>query len=88
MTKGRAIPDRDRFRILAKDSRVIPVTRRLLADGDTPIALYRKLAAERPGVPEEELEGAAGHACLDVLDAGVGGVFAGFGVVVVDVRGP
>ncbi|MEE1930473.1 anthranilate synthase component I [Streptomyces sp. TRM 70351] len=42
-------PDLDAFRTLAKDRRVIPVTRRLLADGDTPIALYRKLAAERPG---------------------------------------
>ncbi len=42
-------PDLDRFRALAKERRVIPVTRRLLADGDTPIALYRKLAAERPG---------------------------------------
>ncbi|MGW7515682.1 anthranilate synthase component I [Streptomyces sp. NPDC054796] len=42
-------PDLDTFRTLAKDRRVIPVTRRLLADGDTPIALYRKLAAERPG---------------------------------------
>ncbi|MFD5321522.1 anthranilate synthase component I [Streptomyces sp. NPDC127098] len=41
--------DLDRFRVLAKDRRVIPVTRRLLADGDTPIALYRKLAGERPG---------------------------------------
>ncbi|MFI7273509.1 anthranilate synthase component I [Streptomyces sp. NPDC049879] len=41
--------DLDRFRVLAKERRVIPVTRRLLADGDTPIALYRKLAAERPG---------------------------------------
>ncbi|MGP3977467.1 anthranilate synthase component I [Streptomyces sp. 8N114] len=42
-------PDLATFRTLAKDRRVIPVTRRLLADGDTPIALYRKLAAERPG---------------------------------------
>ncbi|RKN04323.1 anthranilate synthase component I [Streptomyces radicis] len=42
-------PDLERFRTLAKERRVIPVTRRLLADGDTPIALYRKLAAERPG---------------------------------------
>lgn len=41
--------DLDRFRVLAKDRRVIPVTRRLLADGDTPIALYRKLAGDRPG---------------------------------------
>ncbi|MER6912903.1 anthranilate synthase component I [Streptomyces sp. NPDC000594] len=37
------------FRKLAADRRVIPVSRRLLADGDTPVALYRKLAAERPG---------------------------------------
>ncbi|UNS96502.1 anthranilate synthase component I [Streptomyces tubbatahanensis] len=42
-------PDLETFRRLAKDRRVIPVTRRVLADGDTPIALYRKLAAERPG---------------------------------------
>ncbi|GAA4667741.1 anthranilate synthase component I [Streptomyces chumphonensis] len=44
-----ASPDLDTFRTLAKDRRVIPVVRRLLADADTPIALYRKLAAERPG---------------------------------------
>ncbi|MQY15846.1 Anthranilate synthase component 1 [Streptomyces sp. RB5] len=42
-------PDLDTFRTLAKDRRVIPVVRRLLADGDTPVGLYRKLAAERPG---------------------------------------
>ncbi|MFC4332270.1 anthranilate synthase component I [Streptomyces andamanensis] len=41
--------DLDTFRKLAGDRRVIPVTRKLLADGDTPVALYRKLAAERPG---------------------------------------
>ncbi|GAA1224728.1 anthranilate synthase component I [Kitasatospora nipponensis] len=41
--------DRDVFRKLAADTRVIPVTRRLLADGLTPIGLYRSLAAERPG---------------------------------------
>ncbi|MFE7315012.1 anthranilate synthase component I [Streptomyces sp. NPDC057555] len=48
-TTGTAAPDLDSFRTLAKDRRVIPVTRRLLADGDTPVGLYRKLAAERPG---------------------------------------
>ncbi|MGW1377623.1 anthranilate synthase component I [Streptomyces sp. NPDC002446] len=48
-TTGTANPDLDTFRALAKDRRVIPVTRRLLADGDTPVGLYRKLAAERPG---------------------------------------
>src|SRR4051812_47527374 len=40
--------DLDTFRKLAVDRRVIPVVRRLLADGDTPVGLYRKLAAERP----------------------------------------
>lgn len=41
--------DLETFRKLATDRRVIPVSRKLLADGDTPVALYRKLAAERPG---------------------------------------
>ncbi|MDH6127162.1 anthranilate synthase component I [Kitasatospora sp. GP82] len=41
--------DLELFRKLAVDTRVIPVTRRLLADGLTPIGLYRSLAAERPG---------------------------------------
>src|SRR5690606_19189697 len=46
---GSAVMDLETFRKLATDRRVIPVTRKLLADGDTPVALYRKLAAERPG---------------------------------------
>jgi anthranilate synthase component 1 len=37
------------FRKLAADRRVIPVSRRLLADGDTPVGLYRKLAGGRVG---------------------------------------
>ncbi|WP_189218476.1 MULTISPECIES: anthranilate synthase component I [Streptomyces] len=41
--------DLETFRKLAGDRRVIPVVRKLLADGDTPVGLYRKLAAERPG---------------------------------------
>ena len=41
--------DLETFRKLAADRRVIPVSRRLLADGDTPVGLYRKLAAERAG---------------------------------------
>ncbi|MFD7628477.1 anthranilate synthase component I [Streptomyces sp. NPDC059851] len=41
--------DLEQFRKLASDRRVIPVSRKLLADGDTPVGLYRKLAAERPG---------------------------------------
>src|SRR5690606_15466428 len=42
-------PDLDAFRVLAKERRVIPVVRRLLADGETPVGVYRKLAADRPG---------------------------------------
>ena len=46
---GATSPDVYTFRELAKDRRVIPVVRRLLADGETPIGLYRKLAGERAG---------------------------------------
>jgi anthranilate synthase component 1 len=49
MTRGTVTPDLDTFRKLAMDRRVIPVSRRLLADGDTPVGLYRKLAGERAG---------------------------------------
>ncbi|WTW94379.1 anthranilate synthase component I [Streptomycetaceae bacterium NBC_01309] len=49
MTTGTVTPDLDAFRDLARELRVVPVTRRFLADGDTPVGLYRKLAAERPG---------------------------------------
>ena len=42
-------PDLATFTELARTRRVIPVVRRLLADGETPVGLYRKLAAERPG---------------------------------------
>ena len=49
MTTGATTPDLSAFRALADTRRVIPVTRRFLADGETPVGLYRKLAAERPG---------------------------------------
>jgi len=49
MTTGAITPDLATFRDLARDRRVIPVHRRLLADGETPVGLYRKLAGERPG---------------------------------------
>ena len=42
-------PDLAAFAELARGRRVIPVVRRLLADGETPVGLYRKLAAGRPG---------------------------------------
>ena len=46
---GRIAPGISTFRDLAASRRVIPVCRRLLADGLTPISVYRSLAAERPG---------------------------------------
>nr|WP_268987086.1 anthranilate synthase component I [Streptomyces hygroscopicus] len=49
MTQDAVTMDLETFRKLAADRRVIPVSRKLLADGDTPVGLYRKLAAERPG---------------------------------------
>ncbi|HEY3262499.1 MAG TPA: anthranilate synthase component I [Pseudonocardiaceae bacterium] len=46
---GRIAPTRDEFRRLAADRRVIPVVRRLLADGETPLGVYRKLADNQAG---------------------------------------
>jgi anthranilate synthase component 1 len=46
---GRIWPELPEFRERARDRRVIPVVRRLLADAETPIGLYRKLAQDRPG---------------------------------------
>ncbi len=46
---GEIRPSREEFRELAKDRRIIPVTRRLLADALTPVGLYATLAADRPG---------------------------------------
>ena len=46
---GGVWPDLDTFRELARDRRVIPVVRRLLADAETPLGLYRKLAGGEPG---------------------------------------
>jgi anthranilate synthase component I len=46
---GAATPDLETFRDLALTRRVIPVVRRLLADGQTPIGLYQTLAQGRPG---------------------------------------
>jgi len=37
------------FRALAAEHRVVPVTRKVLADSETPLSAYRKLAANRPG---------------------------------------
>ncbi|WP_407941417.1 anthranilate synthase component I [Metallococcus carri] len=46
---GRTWPSASLFAELALDRRVIPVVRRLLADAETPLGVYRKLAADRPG---------------------------------------
>ena len=46
---GSATPDLETFRRLAQNRRVIPVVRRLLADGQTPVGLYRALCGERAG---------------------------------------
>ena len=44
MTTGVVTPDERTFHELARTQRVVPVTRRLLADGETPVGVYRKLA--------------------------------------------
>jgi anthranilate synthase component 1 len=46
---GAVTPTREEFRALAVDRRVIPVVRRLLADDETPLGVYRKLAGSRSG---------------------------------------
>jgi anthranilate synthase component 1 len=42
-------PPLDTFAELARNRRVIPVVRRLLADAETPVGVYRKLAKDAPG---------------------------------------
>ncbi len=44
-----AAPDLAEFRRLARHRRVIPVVRRLLADAETPVGIYQKLAQGGPG---------------------------------------
>ncbi len=46
---GRTWPRLAEFRELARDRRVIPVVRRLLADAETPVGVYRKLAKNAAG---------------------------------------
>ncbi|MEO8330085.1 MAG: anthranilate synthase component I, partial [Candidatus Nanopelagicales bacterium] len=49
MTSGNSSPDLSEFQALAQSRRVIPVTRRLMADAETPVGLYRKLAKNSAG---------------------------------------
>src|SRR5215213_11835509 len=44
MTTGVVSPDLSTFKAQAARSRVVPVVRRLLADAETPVGVYRKLA--------------------------------------------
>src|SRR4051812_1520899 len=46
---GSVRPSREEFGHLGSEYRVVPVTRRLLADGETPVGVYRKLAGNRAG---------------------------------------
>ncbi len=47
--QGDLTTTREQFRLLAAAHRVVPVTRKVLADSETPLSAYRKLAAGRPG---------------------------------------
>ncbi|MDT7570518.1 MAG: anthranilate synthase component [Actinomycetota bacterium] len=47
MRLGQTTPSREEFERL--DAPLRPVTRRLLADSETPVGVYRKLAGNRPG---------------------------------------
>ena len=49
MRLGATAPDREEFTALRQSSPVVAVQRRLLADGETPVGIYRKLAGGRPG---------------------------------------
>ncbi|GIJ52026.1 anthranilate synthase component I [Virgisporangium aliadipatigenens] len=63
MTTGAVSPDEKTFQRLARTRRVVPVVRRLLADGETPVGVYRKLAGG-PGtfLLESAEQGSAGAA--------------------------
>ena len=45
----RSTTTREQFVDLARDHRVVPVTRKVVADSETPLSAYRKLAGDRPG---------------------------------------
>ena len=49
LAPGHTWPGLDAFTVLARDRRVVPVVRRLIADGETPLGVYRKLADGAPG---------------------------------------
>ncbi|AEI09194.1 anthranilate synthase component I [Corynebacterium resistens DSM 45100] len=49
MNTSTHVTSREEFHTLAKSHRVVPVARKILADQDTALTVYRKLAADRPG---------------------------------------
>ncbi|WP_188490199.1 anthranilate synthase component I [Williamsia phyllosphaerae] len=49
MSTHPATTSREVFLELARDHRVVPVTRKVLADSETPLSAYRKLAGDRDG---------------------------------------
>jgi anthranilate synthase component 1 len=62
MTNGAVAPDEATFIELAGRRRVVPVTRRLLADGETPVGVYTKLAGGPGTFLLESAEQGAGSA--------------------------
>ncbi|MFI5933461.1 anthranilate synthase component I [Actinoplanes sp. NPDC051494] len=62
MTSGTVVPDEAGFLSQAARRRVVPVTRRLLADGETPVGVYRKLAGGPGTFLLESAEQGAGSA--------------------------
>ncbi len=62
MTDGTVSPDAATFADLAARWRVVPVTRRLLADAETPVGVYRKLAGGPGTFLLESAEQGAGSA--------------------------
>ncbi|MEV4708245.1 anthranilate synthase component I [Actinoplanes sp. NPDC049316] len=62
MTSGAVAPEEEAFLAQAARRRVVPVTRRLLADGETPIGVYRKLAGGPGTFLLESAEQGAGSA--------------------------
>jgi anthranilate synthase component 1 len=80
VSSGAVSPSIEEFRVLARDRRVIPVVRRLMADAETPVGLYRKLAGDRPGTfllesaehggvwSRYSIVGARSHAVLTEVD--------------------
>ncbi len=80
LSYGTTWPSLEVFSVLAQDRRVIPVVRRLMADAETPVGVYRKLAQNRPGTfllesaehggvwSRYSIVGAASRATLTELD--------------------